>query len=336
MSIGWGIIGIGTHAGLRMAPALRRAADTQRVAVCSRSLERANDFASKYGFMRAYDNLPEMLKDSQLDVLYVATPNSLHAEHTMQAAEAGKHVLCEKPMAITENDCQQMIASCEKNNVKLCMCFQNRYHPAHVEAHRLIQAGEIGKIYAAKAQYCHGRGRGLFGQGGWRSDLSMAGGGALMGTGLHPIDLLRFLLDSEVEEIRALCDPSTPNTLEDMVYAFLKFQNGAHGVVVAGNLVFRSDNDAVLYGSEAKITCKGTVGMPLQGELFVEGDSINLRMAFPTDDIVSGCYIQVVEAFNRSIEENTELSNSGYNGLQMVKIANALLESSRLGKAVKI
>ena len=165
--------------------------------------------------------------------------------------------------------------------------------------------------------------------------MSMGGGGALMGTGLHPIDLLRFLLDSEVEEVRALCDPAT-NTIDEMVYVILKLQNGVHGTIISGFIAPRSDDDVVLYGNQAKVTCKGTVGMPLRGELLVEGDSINLRMAFPTNDPLPGNYIRVIEAFNRCIEENTESDISGYNGLQMVRIANAILESNRKGKAVKV
>ena len=166
--------------------------------------------------------------------------------------------------------------------------------------------------------------------------MSEAGGGALMGTGLHPIDLMRFLLDSEVEEVQALCDPKTPDTIDEMVYAILKFQNGVHGVIISGFIAPRSDDDVVLYGDKAKVTCKGTIGMPLQGELLVEGDFINLKMAFPTKEPLLGNYIRVVEAFNRCIEENTESDITGYNGLQMVRIANAILESSRRGKAVKL
>lgn len=339
MVIGYGVIGIGYHADRFMGPALSKAANTKFIAVCSRSLERAKDFASRHGVERTYDSLEKMLQDPEVDVLYVATPNSLHVQHTIAAAEAGKHVLCEKPMALTEADCERMIEACNKNKVKLAVDFQNRYHPAHVEARRLVQDGKIGEIYVAKAQYCRNFTRDFIRsnlKGSWRSDLNMAGAGALMGTGLHPIDLLRFVVDSEVEEVQAMFDPKTPDTIDEMVYVILKLQNGVHGLVVSGFIAPRSDDDLVLYGSLAKITCKGTVGMLLRGELLAEGDSINLRMAFPTNDLLPGNYIRVIEAFNRCIEENTESDISGENGLQMVRIANAILESNRKGKAIKL
>ncbi|MFC1943698.1 Gfo/Idh/MocA family protein [Chloroflexota bacterium] len=336
MTVGWGIIGIGIHANSYMAPAISRAANTKFVAICHRSMERAKEFATKHGVERAYDSFEKMLDDPKVDVVYVATPNNLHAQYTIQAAEAGKHVLCEKPMALTETECEHMIEACNKNKVKLGIDFQLRYHPAHAEAHRLIQDGKIGEIYVVKAQYCHGFMHGHW-EGTWRDEPNITGAGALSAIGVHPIDLLRFLLDSEVEEVHALCAIQTPyHIVDEMVYAILKFRNGVHGVVIAGLLAPRSDNDVVLYGSQAKITCKGTVGMPLQGELLVEGDVINLRMAFPTNDLTPGNYIRVVEAFNNCIEENTELDISGYNGLQMVRISNAILESSHQGKAVRI
>ncbi len=333
MTIGWGIIGTGDHANQVMGPALNEITNTKLVAAYDLNIERAKEFAGKHGVARAYDSFEKMLEDPEVDVVYVATPNSLHARQTIQAAQAGKHVLCEKPMALTVRDSELMIQACNKNKVKLGVCYQNRYHPAHMEARRYIQSGMVGDINVAKVQYC----RSFFSMKGWRSDPSMAGAGALMGQGVHCLDLLRYLLDSEVTEVRALTDEKPPHRpVDEMIYAILKFENGARGVVITGNLVPRSDDDAVLYGAKAKITCKGTVGMPLRGELVVEGDSIDIRMAFPTDDFIPGNYIRVVEAFNNCVVENTELSNSGYNGLQMVRITNAILESSREGKAIKI
>ena len=116
----------------------------------------------------------------------------------------------------------------------------------------------------------------------------------------------------------------------------LSFHCGITGVVICGHLVPRSDNDAVIYGSKAKITCIGTVGMPLEGELLVEGDAVNMRMGFPTDDPVSGLFVRAVEAFNRSIRENTKPPSSGDDGLEIVRFVQAVLESSRQGKTVKI
>ena len=166
--------------------------------------------------------------------------------------------------------------------------------------------------------------------------MNAAGGGALMGTGLHPIDLLRFLLNSEITEVSALCEPQpSANTVDEIIYLISKFSNGTTGIVIWGAL-FRSDNDVVLYGNKAKVVCKGTVGMATEGELIIEGDSLDSCMSFPTDNPSFANYASLVEAFNRCIQDNTEPTIKSYDGLQMCRIANAVLESSRQGKVIKI
>jgi len=301
-------------------------------------MERAKSFATKHRIEYAYDSLSKMLQNQELDVVYIATPNSVHAQQTIEAAYAGKHVLCEKPMALTVRDAELMIEACNKNKVRLGVDFQNRYHPAHIEAQRNIQSGMVGKIYLAKAQYCSDRFRGYWRKHkGWRNDPIMAGAGALVNSGVHPIDLLRFLVRSEIEEVRALTDEKLPKyPVDDMVYVIMEFENGMRAVVISGILVPRSDNDVVLYGSKAKITCKGTVGVRLQGEFLLEGNSLNTRMVFSTDDPMSALYTPVVEAFNKCIDENTEPEISGYDGLKMVRIVDAILESSRQDRTIKI
>jgi predicted dehydrogenase len=317
-----------------MGPAISKARDTKLVAVCDVRLDAAQEFASRHGVERTYDSLEKMLEDPEMEVLLIATPNNQHAQQTLRAAKAGRHVLCEKPMALTVPDCDRMIEACEKHRVKLGVDFQNRYHPAHIEARRLIQSGAAGEISMVEAKYCRGSFRGF--NKGWRIDPQIAGAGALMGQGLHPIDLLRFLLNSEVEEVRALTDEAPPlRPVDDMNYIILTFDNGTHGVVISGILAPRPDNDAVLYGDRAKIICKGTVGMWLRGELIVESDASHTNMTFPSNDSPD-LYIRVVDDFNRCILENSKPEISGENGLQMVRITNAVLESSRQARAVRI
>lgn len=337
--IRWGIIGTGIHAKNIVSPILGDASLSEFVAVCDIDKDKAQNFAASHGIERVYDSFDKILKDTKLDVLYIATPNSMHAQQTIQAAEAGKHVLCEKPMALNAADCELMIQSCKQNKVKLGVCFQNRYHPAHIEAHRYIQSGEVGEIKTAKAQYARGFPPAMRGgmSKGWRGDPSIAGTGSLVNQAIHCIDLLRYLLESEVVEVRALLDEDPPERpLDQMTYVILRFANGTDGIVVAGGQTPRSDNDATLYGSKAKITCKGTVGMLLQGELKIESDSANIRMDFPTDDPDAMNYVLVREDFSRWIEGNSEPSITGENGMQITRITEAIVKSSREGKAIKI
>jgi len=338
MVMRWGIIGLGDIAERNMVPALAMAADSQLVSVLSRSMEKAKAFAAKHKVARAYDSMAKMLADPELDAVYIATPNNLHAEQTVAAAKAGKHVLCDKPMALTVADGERMIQACDSNKVKLGVAFRNRYHPAHLDTRRHVQAGVLGEIQYAKAQLFVGGVRGHWQ--GWRRDPAMGGSGSIVGQAVHPVDLLRFLLDSEVTEVRCVTDELPPDRpVDEMTFTILTFRNGVHGMVASGALVPWSDNDVVLYGSKAKIFCKGTLGTPKPGkpqEVIVDPDAAGIQVRCPADDTAQGRTARLIEEFNRSIHENTDTVISGHNGLQMVRIANAMLESSRHGKAVRL
>jgi predicted dehydrogenase len=335
----WGIIGCGEFVERGMGPALSGAAATKLVSVHSRNRDKAQAFAAKYDAGRGYDNLDAMLADPELDTVYIATPNCMHAAQAIQAAEAGKNVLCEKPMALTLADCERMIEAAARNKVKLGVVFQNRYHPAHIEARCRVQSGVLGSIDFASTQLCRGGSRGR-GARGWRGDPVIAGSGAIVAQAIHPLDLMRFILDSEIDEVQVMTDETTPaNPLEEMIYSLLKFRNGVRGICVSGSLVPRFDNDVLLYGAKAKIACKGTIGLPVPGreqQLTIESESLDVRMNFLTRISGPAKLVSVVEDFNRSVREHTELQISGENGMQMVRIALAMAESARQRKAVRI
>jgi predicted dehydrogenase len=333
----WGIIGAGEIAARSFAPGLSVAPGNRLTAVYSRSLDKAQAFAGRFHVERACDSLDKLLADPQVDAVYIATPNSLHAEQAVRAAQAGKHVLVEKPMAITAADGERMIEACRRGGVKLGVVYQNRYHPAHFRARAHIEAGRLGEIQLATAQLCRGFARGGHWSG-WRVDPSMTGSGAIVAQAVHPIDLLRYLMGSEVVEVQAMTDESPPQRpVEEMAYCLLRFGNGAHATVIAGTLLPRYDNDVLLYGAKSKITCKGTLGVPIDdrgGELSIEGDGA-AHEVFPLKSSADKMGAMVAD-FSRAVREGAEPAISGENGLQMIRIATALQESSRQGRAVRI
>jgi len=337
MTVRWAIVGPGEVAERNVAPAMAAAIGTELVAVYGRSREKAEAFATKFNVARAYGSLAAMLADTEIDAVYIATPNSLHAEQAIAAAQAGKHVLCDKPMSLTVEEGERMIAACAHHNVKLGVVFQNRYHPAHVEARRQIRAGVLGEIQTAHAQLCVGRARGHWK--GWRLDAQTAGSGAIVGRALHPIDLLRFLMDSEVVQVSCMTDQNPPERpVDDMCWCLLRFANGAHATVVAGTLVPRTDNDVTVEGSKGKIVSRGTLGTQRLGtmqDITVRSDTADLHLEFPSDTSQMR-FSRLLEDFNAAIVDQRLSHISGSNGLQLVKIANALLESSRSGQTIKI
>lgn len=257
--------------------AINRARDARLVAVCSRDRGRAEAFAQKHGAAFAYTSLEEMLANPRVDVLYVASPNSLHAAHTIAAALAGKHVLCEKPMALTLEDCQAMIDACKSRGVKLGMGFHLRHHPYHREAQRLMDSGKLGEVILCHAQWAYGtRGQATFPRRGgtmaWWSELEMVGGGSMMGSGVHAVDLLRFLLRQEVAEVAAFSDGQREEQpLDALLVLLLRFRSGVFGTVVCSRKIPDSLSDAVVYGLHGRIRCINTLNVNLHGELEVVG-----------------------------------------------------------------
>src|SRR5579883_3396339 len=153
MADGWAIVGTGRFAANRIAPALNRAIGSRLVAVISRERERAEAFAAEHGARKAYDDLDAAMRDPDVAYVWVATPHSLHLEPVLAAARAGKHVLCEKPLATSRGDAREMIRACARANVRLGTGFHLRHHPLHREARRLVAEGELGTPIEAAAEW---------------------------------------------------------------------------------------------------------------------------------------------------------------------------------------
>ena len=336
-TIRWGIVGGGELAQKSVVPALALLPDSELVAVTSRRPESARAFAAKNG-IRAHDTLEALLADPEVDAVYIATPNGMHAANAIAAAGAGKHVLCDKPMALDAAECESMIAACSQAGVRLGVVFQNRFHPAHVEARRHLQAGALGEIQYATAQLCTGKARGFWQ--GWRADPAVAGSGAIVGQAVHPIDILRHLMGSEVVRVQAMTDQRTPDRpVDEMCHALLHFANGAFAHVTAGTVVPRPANDVVVYGSEAKIVCTNTLG-PFASAGAPQGFRLEGSGPPVVQDHSANSaprrFADMFSEFNACIREGRDPAFSGRNGLTMVTIANAVLESSRSGRAIDL
>ena len=146
MACNWGILGPGFVATRAVIPAMQQTPDARLLAVASRSDERAKLIAARFGIERAYHDYQTLLNDPDVDAVYIALPNHLHRIWTMRAAEAGKHVLCEKPLAINASECDEMIATCQRANVLLMEAVMYRFHPRMVQLKRMLTTRELGDI----------------------------------------------------------------------------------------------------------------------------------------------------------------------------------------------
>lgn len=328
--VGWAIISTGRHPDARMAPAINKARNSRLVAVMSRDLERAKAFAARHGARRAYDSLEAVLADPDVQAVYIASPNYLHAEQTVAAVRAGKHVLCEKPMALTIEDGQRMVAAAREAGVKLGVAFHCRHHPAHREARDVVRSGALGEIVYTTAAWAA---LALGPRPEWWSKPEQVGGGAIMGTGVHVLDLLRFVLGREVVEVFAYQD-SPPIELTDSV--LLKFEDGSTAHVLCSRKVAYPNNDLNVYGTAGRVRSVGTVGTDLQGTLEVTTAAGTVTRAFEADDPPRAMYVGLVEDFARAVLEGGEPAATGEDGLKVIELTLAVFESNRTGRAVRV
>ena len=341
MAFGWGLVSTGKHPDIKIAPAMAAADGAELVGVYSRDQGRADDFARKHDARAAYSQLRDLLKDSRVDGIFVASPNALHADHVVQAAEAGKHVLCEKPMATTLADAVRMLTACRRASVTLGVAFNLRHHPAYIRARRLVAGGTLGRIVLAQAQWAFGvRGR----DGSpprteltqwWDTPELIGGASTMMGTGVHSVDLLRFVLAAEVDEVTAVTDGQTAaRPLEQLACLTLRFDNGTVGQVVASRLLPDSRNDFRLYGITGLIAGHHSMWEARTGRFEITSDTINETADYPESLLPN--YVAEIEDFQRAVATGGQPAATGLDGLRVVEITLAMIESARTRRSVKI
>ncbi len=325
----WGIIGAGVIADVRMAPAIQQAAGCELVAVQARDAAKSAAFATRHGVARHYTDVEALVTDPQVDAVYIASPNYLHAEQTILAAQHGKHVLGEKPMALTPDECQAMIDACQTYGVRLMIGFMMRFHAAHRRAREIVESGFLGETKLARAHF-------LFrlphpGPNNWRQQPTLSGGGAVMDVAVHCVDLLHFLLGREVEAVSAFADhdPATYPS-DETTTILLRLEGNVQGAVEVSFGVPYASNDFALYGSQGTIIGRNTLGQEPTGELY----TLSAKGRVSHDLTPVNMYVAQAEHFARCIEENREPITGGQEGLRNLEIALAIYESIRTQRVV--
>src|SRR6201987_2613993 len=198
---GYCVIGLGRIAGHFM-PAVRSATTSQITGLVSGHRDKAERMAAEYGIAASsiynYENFDEIAHNPAVDAVYVALPNSMHAEYTIRAAKAGKHVLCEKPMATSVADCEKMIAACKAANVKLMIAYRCHYEPTNLRAIQLIRDGALGQVQAVQSAFGFN-----IAPGEWGLSKTRAGGGPLYDVGISSLNACRYLTGEEPDHIAA-------------------------------------------------------------------------------------------------------------------------------------
>ena len=222
----WGLIGCGDVARKRVAPALRDSALCELVAVSRARSELADSFAREFGARRWSADWHDFLMDYEIDAIYVATPVHLHAEQTIAAAERGKHVLCEKPMALNVAECDRMIAACRANDVKLGVAYYRHFYPAVRRVKELVDSGELGVPVVAQVNAFEWFDPSQSDPRAWLINRSLSGGGPMFDFGCHRIEVLIDIF-GDVREVKAtLANTFFDREVEDTATAVFQFKRG--------------------------------------------------------------------------------------------------------------
>lgn len=328
MTQGWGIVGTGRVADGSVAPVLEDLSGATLVASVSRDFSKATEFASRHGG-RAYERYDELLADEAVDVVYIATPNALHAEQILAAVEAGKHVFADKPLALTPEDAARVVVACEAAGVKLGINFQTRHQEGMAEIRKSLQDQEIGRPLIVECEVSPGAG----GLRGWRTDPDVAGLGTINNLGVHAYDLLRWLLDQEIVEVAVLTDAARSREMETIALALLRFEHGTLGYVNANQAVRDHQPDLVIYATEGRITGRSITRPNIaSGEIRVTTDVAERVIHTQTLD----AFKRSVAAFNDAVQRDEDPTPSALDGLRSVELTAAMRTSAREGRSVAV
>jgi 1,5-anhydro-D-fructose reductase (1,5-anhydro-D-mannitol-forming) len=332
MVINWGIIGFGAIAEKCTAPAMLEAPHSSLVSLMCRSMDKARACAQKFAVPKYWDDADKILSDAAVDAVYVSTPVSLHRRYTVDAAEAGKHVLVEKPMAVSASECEEMIAACQANKVKLMVCFYQRFNARHQRMKELLAGGVLGKLCAARIQFSQFN---PYVPGAWRYDPK-EGGGTVMDTGSHCIDTLRFLLGQEITDVRAITDNLMfRGPVEDTASAILRFGDGVQAVLTSYFSSPAPDQSAAnaveVYGEKGVMIASPLNDKFSRGELRWHAGE-----GWQTFQAEQSTHVALLEAFTHCIEHDTPPPVAGADGLVNLRVIEAIYRSSVQGCRVRV
>jgi len=337
-SYGFAVIGCG-HIGEKHARVLSELEEARIIAVCDNVKDRAVEFGKKYK-AKPYTDYAKLLKNKDVDIITLCTPSGMHAQMTIEAAKAGKHVVTEKPMALTLRGADMMIETCKKNNVRLFVIKQNRYNPPIKRLKEAIDKGRFGNIFLANTTIRWSRPQKYYDEDSWRGTWRMDGG-VIMNQASHHIDLLRWLI-GPVESVFAKIGTLAHNIeVDDTAVVVLRFKNGALGTIEATTGIFPKN----LEGSIAVFGTKGSakVGGSSVSKMEVwdfkdfenEDDEIMKFSTIPPD-IYAYSHREVFKNIIGAIRTNKDPLISGIEGRATLELIQAIYKSARTGKEVRL
>jgi predicted dehydrogenase len=333
--VGYAVIGLGGFAQRAILPGFRHSKKAKLVALVSGDRAKVKRLATKFGAEASYtyEELPACLSLPQVEAVYIATNNGSHAHYAVHAANAGKHVLCEKPMANSVEECRQMLAACRASNVRLMIAYRKYFEPASRELKKLITSGKLGRlkyIHSAFGIVIRARAE----RGMWHLDPKLSGGGSLPDVGVYCVNTIRWLVGADPLEASAYqwtTDPETFSQVDENIAFRLNFPQG---IVAQATSSFRAAESSFLQvNGEGGWACLNPAYQyDLERCMFGEIAGRWFEKRFKVIDELA----LELDAFADSIRRGREPEPNGVQGMRDMAVMEAIYQSAREGRAVAI
>lgn len=344
--IRWGVIGAGGIADRRTIPGMMLCDNAELVAVMEINRELAEQCRAKWNCARAYDSEAALLADPDVDAVYIASPVVLHAKQAMMAADAGKHILIEKPLAMTAEEGQQVLDHCAQKGVKIAAGLMMRFGSYVQVMKRAIAEGRIGRPVSGYSQFtCWYPDM----PGVWRQSKSSGGGGAMMDMGVHCIDLMQYVLGTKVKQVAAFHDTlSFHYEVEDSSMVLLRMENGVQCVVQSN---FNIPDEAAkwrleFFGDQGRLMGENVIGQVDGGTLDAlflgpQGgyDAVqNVKEAVGEHIEVEfgNCYQREIASFSHSLLTGAPLEAPASDAVQVQRVIEAAYRSNDTGRIIDL
>lgn len=332
--LGYAIVGLGSYATRQIMPRIKDCEFARLTALVSGTPEKLERYGAEYGIPKthrySYANFDSIRDNPDIDLVYVVLPNSLHAEYSIRASQAGKHVLCEKPMAVSAAECEAMIAAAKKANKKLMIGYRSRFEPYNRHGIELIRSGFVGRPRLITSE--HGFN---IQPNQWRLDRPLSGGGSMMDIGIYSLNAARYLSGEEPVEVSAMesTDKSDPRfrTVEDRIDWQMRFPSGALAACVSS---YTSNHNAWrVTGTD------GWVGM--EPATPYAGHQMSTRKGGNTEQVslpapAKNQFVAQLDHLAECARTGREPIVAGEEGLKDLRLIEAIYRSAREGRAVRL
>ena len=324
----WGVLGTASIATRKVIPGMQKGDWSEVAAIASRDLGRAQKAARELGVAKAYGSYEELVADPEIEAVYIPLPNHLHVPWTARAAEAGKHVLCEKPMALSAEEAKTLLAVRDRTKRKIGEAFMVKTHPQWLRTRELIRGGKIGELRGILTvfSYSNRDPKNVRNKAEW-------GGGGLMDIGCYPITLSRFMFGEEPVRVSGLMDLDPELGVDRLASGILEFRSGQSVFTVGTQSAYRQSMEFL--GTTGRIAVEIPFNAPNDRALrVIVDDCRDLFGGGVRVETIPACdqYTIQGEAFSRAIREDGEVPVPLEDAIGNMRVIDAIFKSAKTGK----